>query len=70
MKKILYLILLAMLTGLESQAQSNVVYKEQIRIENQPQCRQPSDYIHECHSAGEHEDYLESCRHPHPYIGT
>ena len=35
MKKILYLILLAMLTGLESQAQSNVVYKEQIRIENQ-----------------------------------
>lgn len=35
MKKAIYLILLATLPGLKSQAQSAVVYKDQVRIENQ-----------------------------------
>lgn len=35
MKKVIYLILLATLPGLKSQAQSVVVYKDQVRIENQ-----------------------------------
>lgn len=35
MKKVIYLILLAMLPGLKTLAQSNVVYKDQVRIENQ-----------------------------------
>lgn len=35
MKKVIYLILLATLPGLKSQAQSVVVYKNQVRIENQ-----------------------------------
>lgn len=35
MKKVIYLILLATLPGLKSQAQSTVVYKDQVRIENQ-----------------------------------
>ena len=35
MKKVIYLILLVTLPGLKSQAQSTVVYKDQVRIENQ-----------------------------------
>lgn len=35
MKRVIHLILLAMLPGLKSQAQSTVVYKDQVRIENQ-----------------------------------
>lgn len=35
MKKVIYLILLTTLPGLKSQAQSAVVYKDQVRVENQ-----------------------------------
>lgn len=39
MKKAIYLIILAILPGLKSQAQSSVVYKDQVRIENQTATR-------------------------------
>ena len=35
MKKVIYLIILMILPGVKSLAQSTVVYKDQIRVENQ-----------------------------------